>query len=118
MDLGVDKNHAEDVGSPLMGITVKSTVMLQGGLDSRLQEIAEQAQKVGQPIKIRVPLQLYRPQGNAYTGWNDSLWTVEAPGVVEAEAVRQAMVAFFGALATGRLEALTDGLKEFAEEGR
>lgn len=118
MEIGVDKNRAAEVVSSLMTITVKSTVMLQGGLDSRLQEIAEQAEKAGQPIKIRIPLQLYRQAGNAYTGWNDSLWSVEVPGVTEAEAVRQALVAFFGALATGRLDALTDGLKGFAEEGR
>lgn len=99
-----------------MTISVRSNVTVQVGADQQLAEIGREAKEVGDPIQIRLAPQLYRSQGHAYTSWGGAKWTVGVPDVAMAEQLKLALVEFFAAVATGKFEELTAGLKQFRDE--
>lgn len=96
-----------------MAISVRSASVLQAGGDPQLLEAGSLAQQVGRPLQIRVSLQLKVAGTKSYVGWRDTSWTVSVGGAEEAEQVKDALQAFFGAVATGRLGELTEVLSGF-----
>ena len=96
-----------------MAISVRSASVLQAGGDPQLLEAGELAKASGRPLQIRMNLQLKVAGSKSYAGWRDTSWTVSVSGAEEAELVKDALQAFFGAVATGRLGELTEVLSEF-----
>lgn len=101
---------------PGMAISVRSTAIHQAGGDPEIAQAAAEAIAAGETLLIRVSPQLYR--NKAYSGWRATAWTVSVPGVEEGEAFKEALTAFFAAVATGELPALVATLEGFREGAR
>lgn len=108
--------RAASISLPPMTISVRSTATVQVGTDPQLVEIGRQAEAAGEPIQVRVSPQLYRFEGRAYTGWGGTSFTVGVPDVQTAEQFKLALQEFFSAVATGKLEELATGLRQFRDE--
>lgn len=96
-----------------MEISVKSTTRLQSGPDAQLLEAAQWAKDAGEALQIRLSPTFYRPSLRSYQSWRDTSWTIEVGQPDEAPAIKDALEAFFGALATGGVGELTEVLKGF-----
>jgi hypothetical protein len=96
-----------------MAISVRAVALSQAGPDPQLEEALLQAGAEGEPMQIRFSPLLYRKGPRSYVSWRDTSWTVGVHTADEAVAVRRAVEAFFDAVATGQVEALTGSLQTF-----
>lgn len=94
-----------------MTISVRSMTLAQAGGDPQLADAMALADAKGEPLQIRMQPQLYRAGERTYQGWKDTSWTVGVPTVAEAEELRDALGAFFEAVAVGELAELTATLR-------
>ena len=74
-------------------------------LDKAVEEA--QAERPDKPIRVRLQPALLRSDG-AYVAWRGVAWSVACETPAEAIALRQALVAFFAAIGTHGIAAVTD----------
>lgn len=96
-----------------MEIAVRSTTRLQSGPDTQLLEAAQWAKEAGEALQIRLSPTFYKPSARSYQSWRDTSWTIEIVQPDEAPEIKDALEAFFGALATGGVRELTEVLQGF-----
>jgi hypothetical protein len=98
---------------PGMAISVRSVVSQQAGPDTHLEEALQQAQEAGEPLQLRFAPLFYKRSTRGYSSWREMSWTVGVHSAEEAVDVRRAVEAFFDAVATGQVAALTGTLQSF-----